>query len=244
MSEGENSLQGGIFSRKGVVALSGTGSGVFYIDGKEKAHLGGWGGLFDDEGSGYSIGRAALNAAVKSYEKRGLKTCLPEMIVDYWQLISFSDIVKHVYTSDDYRGLIASLTNLVVDAADTDAVCRQILQQAGLEMAQQVNALYRRENIPEAVPVMIAGSVWKENLYMFLAFYKEIIAANSNVRVHLPWFEAVVGGAVACIYDRTGAVDTNAVSSLKNSFSSFRYQLGADLLREIEMKCPRVVLEP
>ncbi len=244
MSEGENSLQGGIFSRKGVVALSGTGSGVFYINEKEMAHLGGWGGLFDDEGSGYSIGRAALNAAVKSYEKRAEKTTLPELIVEKWQLISFRDVINQVYSSDDYRGLIASLTNLVVEAAETDEICKQILQQAGLEMARQVNAMYRREGIADDIPLMIAGSVWKENPYMFAAFYKEIAAANDNILIHLPWFEAVVGGAVASIFDQAGTVDTKAISNLKSSFSQFRYRPGENLLQKIKTCCPRVVLEP
>ncbi len=244
MSEGENSLLGGIFARHGVVALSGTGTGIFHVGGPHGSHMGGWGGLFDDEGSGYSIGRAALNAAVKSYEQRGPPTFLPELIVEKWQLIRFSDVINHVYGSDDYRGLIASLTNLVVETADRDEVCRIILQNAGVEMAQQVIALFERDKIRHDLPVMVAGSVWKGNPHMFFAFNKAVTKAIDGVIVHFPWFEAVIGGAVACLYEKQETLDATAIAKLKNDFQDFRYQVGPEIQSAISTDGGNIVWGP
>ncbi len=226
MSEGENSLMGGIFTKQGVVALSGTGNGIFNVDAEASTHMGGWGGLFDDEGSGYSIGRAALNAAVKSFEKRGPLTILPERIVEYWQLIRFNDIIDHVYSSDNYRGLIASLANLVVDSASEDPVCCGILQQAGLDMAQLVIAMFDRDELTPDLPIMVAGSVWKDNPCMFASFYRAVTSAVQGAVICFPWYEAVIGGAIASVYEQIDHLDKHKIKKLKEAFPEFRYNVG------------------
>lgn len=226
LTEGENSLFGGIFAKRGVVALSGTGTGIFNVNGTQSTHMGGWGGLFDDEGSGYSIGRAALNAAVKAYEKRGPFTILPELIVDKWQLIRFNDVVNHVYSSDDYRGLIASLTNAVVDAAAEDVICCEILYQAGLEMAQQVIAIFGRDQIPDDVPIMVAGSVWKDNPFMFRAFHQAVTKAIPGCVIYFPWYEAVIGGVIAFLYEQKEVIEEELIQKIKTYYPDFRYNVG------------------
>lgn len=78
IGEGNMALYAGAFTEQGILALSGTGSDVFSIDGGEVFMVGGWGGLVDDEGSGYDIGRAGIAAAIKASDGRGPQTMLTD----------------------------------------------------------------------------------------------------------------------------------------------------------------------
>lgn len=230
MSEGMISLLSGIFTHRGVVALAGTGNGIFNVNGRDSTHMGGWGGLFDDEGSGYSIGRAALSAAVKSFEKRGTDTILPNLITEEWHLSNFRQVVHHVYKSDNYRGLVASLTNLVVDAAQSDAVSEHILLQAGQDMAQQVVSLFRRDGIPADVPIMVAGSVWKDNPVMFRSFYQKVTADLPDSHIYFPWYEPVIGGVVASQYEKHQQLSNAQLTHVMHAFPDYRYKVGRSTL--------------
>ena len=64
-------LYAACLQKEAVIAISGTGSGVFYVREKAAGYgVGGWGALISDEGSGYYLGRLAALAAIRSYEKR------------------------------------------------------------------------------------------------------------------------------------------------------------------------------
>ena len=226
MSEGEMSLLAGVFSERGIVALSGTGSGVFFVNGQKSSNLGGWGALFDDEGSGYSIGQAALNAAVKSFEKRAAYTPLQELIVKEWKLLSLRQVIERVYESNDYRGLIASLVITVIEAARmNDLVSQKILQQAGIDMACQVISLVQRESIPLDQKVMIAGSVWKDNPYMYDAFQAKLNLHYPQLMISFPAFEAVLGGVIKTALTEYGSVSERIIRLVHDNYPGFIYRL-------------------
>lgn len=226
MSEGEMSLLAGVFSEQGIVALSGTGSGVFFVNGQQSSNLGGWGALFDDEGSGYSIGQAALSAAVKSFEKRAAFTLLQELIVREWKLLSLRQVIECVYESKDYRGLIASLVITVIEAAKmNDLVSQKILQQAGIDMARQVIALIQRESIPLDQKVMIAGSVWKDNAYMYDAFQARLSLHYPQLTISIPAFEAVLGGVIKTVLTEQGSANEQIIRLIHENYTGFIYNL-------------------
>lgn len=63
-------LYGAFEGEEGIILISGTGS-VLYGFSKDKiTRVGGWGRIIGDEGSGYWIGKRALNLAAKEYDRR------------------------------------------------------------------------------------------------------------------------------------------------------------------------------
>ena len=64
-SDALNGLYAGVGAGDGMVVIAGTGTSAFVRCGGVLTQVGGWGYLVDDAGSGYSIGRAVLNAAFR-----------------------------------------------------------------------------------------------------------------------------------------------------------------------------------
>jgi glucosamine kinase len=120
----------------GVALVAGTGSIALGRDAQGAlARAGGWGHILGDEGSGYDIGRRALQAAMRAADGRGEATMLLECVMSYWGLARPDDMVGRVYNNDDKAG-IARLAPLVLRAArDGDGVARKIAQRAADELA-------------------------------------------------------------------------------------------------------------
>jgi N-acetylglucosamine kinase-like BadF-type ATPase len=123
----------------GVALVAGTGSIALGRDARGViARAGGWGHILGDEGSGYDIGRLALQAAARAADGRGEATSLLERIMTAWNLERPDDIIGRVYGEDD-KAAIARLSSLVFLAAQAgDRVARKIVQHAADELALAV----------------------------------------------------------------------------------------------------------
>lgn len=69
VSDGLIALEGALGNRDGAVAILGTGSIFFARQGEVVRSYGGWGFVIGDFGSGASLGRAALAAALLAYDR-------------------------------------------------------------------------------------------------------------------------------------------------------------------------------
>ena len=69
-SDGLTSLFGALGARDGAVAAAGTGTVVLARRGDAYAKVDGWGSLLGDGGSGFAIGRAGLDSALRSADGR------------------------------------------------------------------------------------------------------------------------------------------------------------------------------
>jgi len=151
----------GLENGVGLGLIAGTGSiavGRRSQDGK-KARAGGWGHLLGDEGSGYEIGRAALQAATQAADKRGPATLLLPKILEQWKLDRPESLIKAVYNSGENRNQkIAQLANLVFGLACEDEVAAALAKKAALDLATAVWAVYQQlEFENEAAPALGLG---------------------------------------------------------------------------------------
>ena len=134
---------GALGDDRGVVVASGTGVVTLAVGRTELARVDGWGYLLGDAGSGYWLGRAALDAVMRAHDGRGDATALSEIA-----LAEFPDL-EHAYIelqADPGRvGRIAAYARHVADAAAAgDAVALAIVSEAGRELAASVIAGLRR----------------------------------------------------------------------------------------------------
>ena len=75
-SDAFNAMNGEIGLGNGLALIAGTGSSAFLRTEDGVLQIGGRGPLIDDGGSGYSVGRAVLNAAYRAMDGRGPETAL------------------------------------------------------------------------------------------------------------------------------------------------------------------------
>ena len=65
---------------KCVAVICGTGSVAYVREDNEFHRIGGWGYFLDDTGSGFTIGRDALRAALEENEGTGEKTAVTALV--------------------------------------------------------------------------------------------------------------------------------------------------------------------
>ena len=145
----------------GVAIIAGSGSIVLGRDATGRTtRAGGWGHLIGDEGSGYEIGRAALQAAARAADGRGPATALLDAFLRHWNLADPIDMIAHVY-GDAEKPRIAGLASLVFAAARAgDRAASKIVAAAAGELALAATAVGDRLAFPDGrMPLALAGGL-------------------------------------------------------------------------------------
>lgn len=203
LGEAQGGLLAGALRQHGLLALSGTGSDVFYCDAEQTLVVGGWGPYLGDDGSGAWIGQQALKAVVRFINGWGEKTCMADLITQAWHLTDPWQMVSIVHDSSAPFSKMASLTHVVGQAAACgDQVALDILRSAGHVMAQQMCSLIRRlPEVPIPWDITLCGGAWKTHPVMVDSFLTLLRQEYPDATAHRPLFEHVCAGAVAYLFD-------------------------------------------
>ena len=155
----------GAMQTPGCVLIAGTGS-VCY--GKNAAgetfRCGGGGHIIDDPGSGYTLGRDALAAALRTEDGRLSENALHAAVMDAVGGHDIQGIFDFVYFSRRGKSDIAALAPLVLRCAEQgDAVSLAILRRGATELARLVSAVTSRLGLDKKSPCALAGGLLAEN---------------------------------------------------------------------------------
>lgn len=155
----------GAMQTPGCVLIAGTGS-VCY--GKNVAgeafRCGGGGHIIDDPGSGYTLGRDALAAALRTEDGRLSENALHAAVMDAVGGHDIQGIFDFVYFSRRGKSDIAALAPLVLRCAEQgDAVSLAILRRGATELAHLVSAVTGRLGLDKKSPCALAGGLLAEN---------------------------------------------------------------------------------
>jgi N-acetylglucosamine kinase-like BadF-type ATPase len=125
----------------GIVLVSGTGSVAVARDKEGVLHrAGGYGWQMGDEGSGYSLARAAMLAVGRAHDGRGPATALLDAILAAGLVKSFDELVRWTNAAEPRE--IAALAPAVFEAASRgDAVAQGLVDAAAEELAALVAPL-------------------------------------------------------------------------------------------------------
>jgi N-acetylglucosamine kinase-like BadF-type ATPase len=131
----------------GIALIAGTGSLAWGRNASgETARAGGWGYLLGDEGSGYAIALAGLNAAMRAADGRGSATDLLAGFMQKLSVASPDELVAKVYSPEMSREQLAALASVVFDYRSTDDAANGIVETAAGDLAELVVAVVRRLN--------------------------------------------------------------------------------------------------
>ncbi|WP_313356700.1 BadF/BadG/BcrA/BcrD ATPase family protein, partial [Microbacterium sp.] len=78
------SFLGVLGDQQGAVVAAGTGVVTLGVGPEHSARVDGWGHIMGDAGSGYWIGRAALDAVMRAHDGRGPATALTAVVQECW----------------------------------------------------------------------------------------------------------------------------------------------------------------
>jgi N-acetylglucosamine kinase-like BadF-type ATPase len=158
----------GVAEPWGVVLIAGTGSlalalprGNTLSAATAADRCGGWGPLLGDEGSGHTIGLAALKAAMRAADGRGPDTILHAALLKRFGAARAADLVGCIHAPGVGRREIADAAREVLAAADVgDAVAAAILTGAATELATHVRTLAERNSLTSGVyPLRLTGGL-------------------------------------------------------------------------------------
>jgi N-acetylglucosamine kinase-like BadF-type ATPase len=162
-------LVAGAGANPGLVVISGTGSIAFGVSHRGlAARAGGWGPTLGDEGSGYWIGRRALEAVTRDADGRGPRTELTQLVLNHFQLPRPQSLVSEIYHQPQGRRAIAALAPLVDGArAGGDLVATEIMIEAADELARAAGSVISRlEMRGEQFPILLAGGILKRSEWL------------------------------------------------------------------------------
>lgn len=163
VTDADIALYGATGGKPGVVIIAGTGSICCGINARgRRACAGGWGPVAGDEGSGSWIARRALQAVARATDGRGRKTSLVEAACDYFNVSAAEDLSTAVYAPNMTNTRIAGFGRRVVGAAKRrDVVAREIVEEAGRELATAAAAVIRKLKMErESFQVAYVGGVF------------------------------------------------------------------------------------
>ena len=164
VTDAYGALRAGTDDGIGAVVICGSGSNMLAIGPAGRvASYPALGEIAGDWGGGGSIGPAALSAAIRGRDGRGPRTSLEHLVPAHLGLARPIDVTYALYRGRLAHDAIRELAPLVFEAAgDGDAVARFIVdQQADEIVAMAVAALRRARAIRAAVPVVLAGGVFR-----------------------------------------------------------------------------------
>jgi N-acetylglucosamine kinase-like BadF-type ATPase len=188
-------LEAAFASSFGIVLIAGTGSiALAKAEDGKIYRAGGWGRILGDEGSGYVIGRQALNAAIRSSEGRGDKTKLLKFAFEHFGVTTIDDLITKIYREN---ADVASFVPKVFQAElEFDHIAHNILFSQANELAELVRVLVAQMQPKRRMPVSLMGGLLEsENVYSKMV--KERIARSlPQIIIQKPKFPTAFGAAI------------------------------------------------
>jgi N-acetylglucosamine kinase-like BadF-type ATPase len=155
-------LSGEIPEGDGACIICGTGSACFLRRGDEVIRIGGWGYLLDSGGSGYDIGRDALEAALRHFDGRGEATILSALLAEHLGG-AVNTRITDIYREG--KPYIAACAPLVFHAVrQGDPVAEAILNRNARKLAEYAECAWRwltadGRAVPQTLPVVMGGGI-------------------------------------------------------------------------------------
>lgn len=175
----------------GCCMICGTGSVCFVRRGEEVHRIAGWGYLLDRAGSGFSMGREALEAALRTRDGRGDATLLTGAVSEKlgappWEKLS------EIYEGG--KPFIASFAPCVLQCAEEgDRVAFEILYRESLYLAECLEAAYNRIGMWEStLNVVLGGGLFHASSELISLIKQNVtVPVNLTLATAPPVFGAV-----------------------------------------------------
>ena len=166
-----------------IVAVCGTGSMVTGIDenGSIKTK-GGWGHVFGDEGSAYSIAVNSLKACAMLYDE-GKKTPLIKKAEEFFGVSDFRLVIDKIYSPSTTKDVIAGFSTAVAEIVDEDFVAKTVILNEVHFFSRTVLALLNE--MRNCQLLSLYGGVFQYNALFREAFTEDIKEFHPQLKIEL-----------------------------------------------------------
>lgn len=156
-------------SAVGIVVSSGTGSCVLGRDRSGRlAKIGGHEHIVSDEGSAYSLGRAALRAAASAIDGTDQATILSDLATEHFGM-TIPVLGRWLAESRSARATVAGFAPVVL-AASADSVARRIIDSNAASLAKAATVALDRLDLGAHPSIGFSGGVMRGS-----EFYRSLV---------------------------------------------------------------------
>lgn len=127
---------------RGSAIAAGTGVVTLATGADSYARVDGWGNIMGDAGSGYWIGRAGLDAAMRAHDGRGEPTAILGLLHNDFPDVEAAYI--EIQSHPERISFVASYARKIIDLSEHDLVSARIVDHATDELALSVSASLHR----------------------------------------------------------------------------------------------------
>lgn len=192
--DGPCMISGMLGHRDGAALVCGTGSSLYFRNGETYSHIGGWGHLIDSCGSGYVLGRFAIQAALRSYDGRYRSTVLCDLLEEKCGKPIWENMIE-VYNGG--RRYIASFAETLFKARNLgDAEAVKIFNSCAADLSDLVNTAFRMMQKPFDL-------VFNGGIFTHFPEYAEAVKAGCPRDVNVIFSDTppIYGCAVEALHD-------------------------------------------
>lgn len=193
----QTALEAAFDTGPGVVVNAGTGSFAYGRNPRgQTLRAGGWGFAIGDEGSAHWVGREAARAVLQESERGDdpagfIGTSLVQGLFKAWGVSSFLDLARagNSVPPPDFAKLFPAV------AASKDEIARNVLRDAGRELARLAEVVMRKlfsKNEP-VVPVAMTGGVFRHAELVRQVFYNELRKIDPRAQVQSEVVDPIEG---------------------------------------------------
>ena len=183
-------------SKGNCVAVCGTGSMVVgeNNDG-EIIVAGGWGHIFGDEGSAYSIAINGLRLCAKGSDKKETSPLL-QSALEFFGVTDFRKAIDIIYSPDTSKDVLASFAEKIgALAIDGDAECKKIINNEAYAFSETVITLIKK--LGECHVLSLYGGVFENNLLFREIFTEQITLNFPQIKVEMTALPPEEGAIIA-----------------------------------------------
>jgi N-acetylglucosamine kinase-like BadF-type ATPase len=191
---------GALAGAEGINIVAGTGSIAYGEYGGRNARAGGWGELFSDEGSAYWLAREGLRLFSRMSDGRTPPAALHSLLRRHFALEEDLDLCAAIYgKSMAQRSQLAQLSRLVAEAAAAgDGAARSLFTQAATELADIVDAVRDRLQVPATLdlPLSYSGGLFQLRELLLAPFEATLAGRERRYRLSAARLPPDAGAAV------------------------------------------------
>ncbi|TDT74653.1 N-acetylglucosamine kinase-like BadF-type ATPase [Arthrobacter sp. AG258] len=180
---------------RGSAVAAGTGVVTLATGATSFARVDGWGNIMGDAGSGYWIGRAGLNAAMRAHDGRGEATEILDLL--YGDFPDVEAAYIEIQSYPERISFVASYARKIIDLSDHDLISARIVEHATDELALSIGASLRRTGWePTDSPAISWAGKILSNPRMARPLQNKLSQAWPNAKVLEPRGEPLDGVAL------------------------------------------------
>ncbi len=183
-------------SKGNCVAVCGTGSMV--VGEKSNGEIivaGGWGHIFGDEGSAYSIAINGLRLCAMESDKKETPPLL-QSALDFFKVTDFRKAIDIIYSTDTSKDMLASFAEKIGALAKKgDAVCKKIIVDEACAFSETVITLIKE--LGECDVLSLYGGVFENNLLFREIFTEQITHSFPQIKVEMTALPPEEGAIIA-----------------------------------------------